>query len=173
MRATADVVIIGGGIIGTAVAFYLARENMGQITLVEREMFLGACSTSKAAGGVRAQFNSKVNVEMSMLSEKLFKRFKEDTGSDALYDQVGYMFVLSDEKDIETHKQGYELHPTAYAAVNALCRGVFGDGYEIIENPNVSAHRPANKKFLEAYMETYNPLGNNYWARGHRFPIRT
>ncbi|HUV31508.1 MAG TPA: FAD-binding oxidoreductase [Acidobacteriota bacterium] len=109
MRATADVVIVGGGIIGTTVAFYLARENVGQITLVEREMFLGACSTSKAAGGVRAQFNSKINIEMSMLSEKLFKRFKEDTGSDALYKQVGYMFVLSDDKDIEMHKQGYEL----------------------------------------------------------------
>ena len=92
MRTKADVVIIGGGIIGAAVAFYLGRAKYGQIVVLEKEKFLGAGSTSKAAGGIRAQFSTKGNIEMSMLSEKMFCQFKEDTGHDALYDQVGYLF---------------------------------------------------------------------------------
>jgi len=109
MRTTADAVIIGGGIIGAAVAFYLAREKHGQIVLVEKEPFLGSGSTAKAAGGIRAQFENKVNIEMSMVSEELFARFKEDTGSEALFDRVGYMFLLSEDSDIEAFKKSYEL----------------------------------------------------------------
>ncbi len=109
MRSSADAVIIGGGIIGTAAAFYLARENYGRIILLEKEKFLGFGSTSKAAGGIRAQFHNRVNIEMSMLSEKIFRNFKEETGSDAFYDQVGYMFLLSEAEDIKTFKKSYEL----------------------------------------------------------------
>ena len=109
MRDKADAVIIGGGIIGTAVAFYLAKAKYGNIILVEKELFLGSGATSKAAGGIRAQFSSKINIEMSMLSEKSFVNFKEETGQDALYDQVGYMFLLEEDQHIESFKKDYEL----------------------------------------------------------------
>ncbi len=120
MRTTADAVIIGGGIIGVAVAFYLAREKYGQVVLVEKEPFMGSCSTAKAAGGIRAQFDTRVNIEMSMLSESLFTRFKEDTGSEALFNQVGYMFLLSDDNDIKTFKKSYELQKSLGLAVELL-----------------------------------------------------
>lgn len=109
MRTKADAVIIGGGIIGVAVAFYLAKKKFGQIVLVEKEPFTGAGSTTKAAGGIRAQFSTKTNIEMSMLSEKMFANFKEETGSDALFDQVGYLFLLSDDADVKTYTKHYEL----------------------------------------------------------------
>ena len=79
MRTTADAVVIGGGIIGMATAFYLARNRAGSIVVVEREKLFGAGSTSKAAGGIRAQFSSKVNIEMSMFSEEVFERFDYPT----------------------------------------------------------------------------------------------
>lgn len=75
MRTTAEAVIIGGGIVGVAVAFNLAREKYGQIVLVEKEPLLGAGATSKAAGGIRAQFSTRVNIEMSMLAEKILRNF--------------------------------------------------------------------------------------------------
>jgi sarcosine oxidase subunit beta len=109
MRSRADVVVIGGGIIGVAVAFYLAKRKYGQIVIIEKEPFLGAGSTSKAAGGIRAQFSTKANIQMSMLSEKLFCQFKEDTGSEALYDQVGYLFAISSDSDIAPYTRQYEL----------------------------------------------------------------
>jgi len=105
MRSKADAVVIGGGIIGVAVAFYLAKNKFGKIILVEKEPFLGSCSTAKAAGGIRAQFSSKVNIEMSMLSEAFFARFGEETGYDAVFDQVGYLFLLSDDKDVEDFRK--------------------------------------------------------------------
>lgn len=120
MRSKADVVVVGGGIIGVAVAFYLAKRKYGQIVLLEKELFLGSGSTSKAAGGIRAQFSSAANIQMSMLSEDLFCRFKEDTGSEALYDQVGYLFVLSDDKDVVEYRKHYELQRSLGLKVDLL-----------------------------------------------------
>ncbi len=120
MAAKADAVIIGGGIIGMAIAFHLAREKFGRVVLVEKEQFLGSWSTSKAAGGIRAQFSSKVNVQMSMLSEQLFCRFKEDTGSDALFDQVGYMFLLTRDEDVTSFTRSVELQRSLGLSVDLL-----------------------------------------------------
>ncbi len=120
MRTTADAVVIGGGIIGTAVAFFLAREKYGQIILVEKEPLLGSGSTSKAAGGIRAQFSSRVNIEMSMLTERIMGNFKGETGSEALFDQVGYMFVIEDENDIQQFKKDYELQRSLGLNVDLL-----------------------------------------------------
>jgi len=120
MRSRADVVVVGGGIIGVAVAFYLAKRKYGQIVIVEKEPFLGAGSTAKAAGGIRAQFSTKANIEMSMLSEKLFCSFKEDTGSEALFDQVGYLFALSDDADVTTYTKQYQLQQSVGLNVQLL-----------------------------------------------------
>ncbi|HKK19866.1 MAG TPA: FAD-binding oxidoreductase [candidate division Zixibacteria bacterium] len=123
MRNTADAVIVGGGIIGAAVAFYLAREKFGNITLVEKEPLLGAGATSKAAGGIRAQFSAEDNIRMSMLSEELFVRFKEDTGSEALFDQVGYLFLLKDDDDVVSFKAALELQRSIGLNVELLTPG--------------------------------------------------
>lgn len=109
MRTSADAVVIGGGIIGVATAFYLARANVGKIVIVEKDRLMGSGSTSKAAGGIRAQFTTRVNIEMSMLSEKIFANFKDETGWEALFDQVGYMFLLNRDEDIAVFKKAYEL----------------------------------------------------------------
>ena len=109
MQNTADAVIVGGGIIGYSVAFYLAKENYGKVILVEKEPIPGAGATSKAAGGIRAQFATKDNVAMSMLSERLFASFKEETGAEALFDQVGYMFLLRDDTQIEEFTKNVKM----------------------------------------------------------------
>lgn len=120
MRNTADAVIVGGGIIGAAVAFYLAKEKYGNITLVEKEPLLGAGATSKAAGGIRAQFSAEDNIRMSMLSEELFVRFKEETGSEALFDQVGYLFLLKDDEDVVGFKDALKLQKSIGLNVELL-----------------------------------------------------
>ncbi|MGH8015298.1 MAG: NAD(P)/FAD-dependent oxidoreductase, partial [Candidatus Zixiibacteriota bacterium] len=109
MRHSADVVIIGGGIIGFSVAFHLAKMKFGRIVLVEKESMIGAGSTSQAAGGIRAQFAQRVNVEMSIISEEFFKNFKQETGSEALFDQVGYLFLLQNENEIKEFKQSLAI----------------------------------------------------------------
>ncbi|MEW6014236.1 MAG: FAD-binding oxidoreductase [Candidatus Zixiibacteriota bacterium] len=109
MTKSADVVIVGGGIIGLATAYELARRKFGKIVVLEKELFLGAGATSKCAGGIRAQFTTRVNIEMSMLSEKILANFEDEVGYHALFDQVGYMFLLSDEKELAQFSKAMEL----------------------------------------------------------------
>ena len=81
----------------------------GKLNFWKKKLSPAAGATAKAAGGIRAQFVTKENIEMSMLSEELFKSFKEDTGYDALFDQVGYLFLIKDDKDAEVFKESFEL----------------------------------------------------------------
>ena len=67
-RETAPVVIVGAGCIGAAIAYQLGRRGVRGVTVLEKEPFAGAGSTSKAAGGIRAQFSTEVSVRVSMLA---------------------------------------------------------------------------------------------------------
>lgn len=105
----ADAVVVGGGIIGLATAFNLAHMKFGRILVLEKEMFLGTGATAKCAGGVRAQFTTKVNIQMSMKSEDILVNFEELTGWPAVFDQVGYMFLLSDDNELAQFTKAVEL----------------------------------------------------------------
>lgn len=109
MSKNYDVVIIGGGIVGLATAFNLARQKYGRIAVLEKEMFVGAGATAKCAGGIRAQFSSKVNIEVSLKSLEIFENFEEITGEPALYNQVGYMFVLTDSESADQYRASARL----------------------------------------------------------------
>lgn len=89
----AQVVIVGGGIIGAAIAYSLAKQGLKEIVLLEKEMFFGSESTAKCAGGIRAQFGTALNIQLSLESIKLFEAFAADMGVPADFRQVGYMFL--------------------------------------------------------------------------------
>ncbi len=93
---TAPVVVIGAGCIGASVAYHLGRRGVRGVVVLEKEPFAGAGSTSKAAGGVRAQFSTPVNVQISMRSIAHLERFREEMETDPVFFQVGYLFVLCD-----------------------------------------------------------------------------
>jgi len=120
LRSSADVVIIGAGIIGFSVAFYLARAKFGQIILVDKGSVIGDGSTSQAAGGIRAQFAQKANIEMSIISENFYENFKEETGYEALFEQVGYLFLLSEQADIDSFKKSCQLQKSLGLPVELL-----------------------------------------------------
>jgi sarcosine oxidase subunit beta len=89
----ASVVIVGGGIMGLSTAFHLARAGVTDVVLLERDE-LGSGSTSKAAGGVRAQFSDAVNIELGLRSLRTFETFAADFGQEIDLHQVGYLFLL-------------------------------------------------------------------------------
>lgn len=101
----ADTVVIGGGIVGAATAFELARRRAGKVVLVERESLLGTGATGRCAGGIRAQFSSEINCRVSQLAEHIFMHFEEEVGVPAQYDQVGYLFCLSDASHVEAFRR--------------------------------------------------------------------
>ncbi len=98
---TADVVILGGGIVGSSVAYHLAEAGCSNVLVVERAPEQGRGSTGVATGGVRAQFATPVNVRMSLYSIDFFSRFEEATGHRAGYQPAGYLFVATSERHLE------------------------------------------------------------------------
>lgn len=96
MSEIAPVVIIGAGCIGASIAHHLGRLGVKGVVVLEKEPFAGAGSTSKAAGGVRAQFSTPINVRMSMLSVSHYLRFADEMGCDPVFFPVGYLFLVSD-----------------------------------------------------------------------------
>ena len=105
MARTADVAIIGGGVIGVSIAYHLAYHGASDIVLFEREDALGTGSTGKCAGGVRLQFSDPTNISMSQLSIAAFKRFKDELGCTVDYRQNGYLFLLNSQEDLEVFKR--------------------------------------------------------------------
>ncbi len=97
---TADVVIIGGGVIGASVAYHLAARGVREVLVLERGGAPGAGSTGRATGGFRAQFGTRVNVRLSLLSREKLLRFEEETGVDPGFRQAGYLFVAASEEEL-------------------------------------------------------------------------
>jgi sarcosine oxidase subunit beta len=97
MPATADVVIIGAGIVGSSIAFHLTEAGVRNVLVVERETRQGLGSTGKSMGGVRAQFATDVNIRMSVYSIPFFARFEEATGHPSGYKPHGYLFMATND----------------------------------------------------------------------------
>jgi sarcosine oxidase, subunit beta len=108
LPASADVVIVGGGVIGTSIAFHLAEAGVRQVLLLERAD-LGSGSTSKAAGGVRAQFSDEVNIQLGKRSLDAFARFGVRPGQEIDLHRVGYLFLLSRPEDVAVFEQSVAL----------------------------------------------------------------
>jgi sarcosine oxidase, subunit beta len=108
MKSTADVVIIGGGIMGASTAYHLAKRGADVVVLEAAEMF-GLGSTGLNAGGIRYQFATPVNIELSKLSIGMMERFADEMDQEVGLRRCGYLFMLDDPADLEQFKQNVAL----------------------------------------------------------------
>ncbi|HET6877002.1 MAG TPA: FAD-binding oxidoreductase [Jatrophihabitans sp.] len=105
---SAQVVVIGGGVIGTSIAFHLAEAGVPEVLVLERDG-LGEGSTSKAAGGVRGQFADATNIALAARSLGAFEQFPQRPGQEIDLQQVGYLFLLSRAEDVAAFEQAITL----------------------------------------------------------------
>jgi len=108
LMQTAEVVIIGGGIVGSSIAYHLTAAGCRDVLVLERETAQGKGSTGKSMGGVRAQFSTPVNIQMSLYSIPFYAGFDERLGSPAGYRPQGYLFCATNEKHLAYLKTNFE-----------------------------------------------------------------
>jgi sarcosine oxidase subunit beta len=106
--SSASIVIIGGGVVGLSSAYHLARRGITDIVVLDRDA-LGAGSTSKAAGGVRAQFSDPVNITLGARSLETFRDFPALFGQEIDFHQVGYLFLLSSPEAVTAFEANVAL----------------------------------------------------------------
>ena len=106
---SADVVIIGGGVMGASAAYHLAVRGAGTVVLLERDQFFGQGATGRCAGGVRYQFGTEINIRLSLASLDMLQRFKDEIGQDIDYRKCGYLFVLTRPRDVATFEKSVAL----------------------------------------------------------------
>ena len=143
MEKTADVVIIGGGIVGLSVAYYLALKKAGKIILLEKGQ-LGEGSTSRCVGGIRTQFSTEINIRFSLESLRTFKQFKEEFGVDPEFKRVGYLFLGTSELEIEVFRENIKLQKR------------FGIPVEFLNSDDIGLRWP--------YLRTEDILGGTFCA---------
>jgi len=105
---TADVVLIGGGIVGSSIAYHLVAAGCKSVLVIERETAQGKGSTGKSMGGVRAQFSTPVNIQMSLYSIPFYASFEGRLGYPCDYRPQGYLFCATHEKHMAYLRANHE-----------------------------------------------------------------
>lgn len=105
---TADVVIIGGGVIGASILYNLAKGGCKNAILLEKEL-LASESTGKSAGGFRQQFSTPINIQMSKLSVEIFEKFNDEMDQSTLFHQKGYIFIANSDEQLALLKRNVKL----------------------------------------------------------------
>src|SRR5207244_11119830 len=109
MKRTAEVVIVGGGVIGLSIAYHLARRGVKDVVVVEKESMVGTGSTGRCAGGFRHQFSTEVNIRLSLMSIAKLQSFSEELDQTIDFHQDGYLFLLQKQEDIESLRRNVDL----------------------------------------------------------------
>lgn len=110
---TADVVIIGAGVMGASVAYHLAVRGCRNILVLEQNSKPGEGSTLKATGGFRCQFGTEINVRLSLLSRDKLRHFSEELGIDPGYRTCGYLFLAIQDSTLEALHAVQEMQKVA------------------------------------------------------------
>jgi sarcosine oxidase subunit beta len=106
---SAEVVIVGGGIVGASIAYHLTAAGCKNVLMVERESHQGKGSTGKSMGGVRAQFSTPVNIKMSLYSIPFYAAFDEALGHPCGYRAQGYLFLATNESHLRYLRTNQDL----------------------------------------------------------------
>src|SRR5690242_4217585 len=105
MKTIADTVIVGGGIMGASTAYHLAKRGCTNVVVLEAGEMFGLGSTGLNAGGVRYQFASPVNIELSKTSFGMMERFAEEMDQEIGLRRCGYLFMLDQPAALEQFRK--------------------------------------------------------------------
>jgi sarcosine oxidase subunit beta len=108
MKSRAECVIIGGGVVGTAIAYYLAKNGMTDTVLVEAE-YLSCGATGRCGGGIRQQWSTEANTQLAIESVREFSTLEDELDADIEFLQGGYLVLAYTEEDEEQFLKNVKL----------------------------------------------------------------
>jgi sarcosine oxidase subunit beta len=117
---TAQVVIIGAGVMGASIAYHLAARGCTDVLMLEKEPTEISGTTARSVAGVRHQFSSEVNVRLSLYSIDRIKHFTEEIGGHAELRQIGYLFLIDDPTTWDEYKRNAAMQRRLGARVETL-----------------------------------------------------
>ena len=134
MNNTADAIVIGGGIIGTATGYYLTKRGL-KVFLFEKD-YLTAGSTGRCIGGIRQQFSTELSIKVAMESVKKFKAMADELQTDVEFHQGGYLFLAHNEQKKKVYldliklqqKMGLDVRYVDIKEIEQLVPGINPDG---------------------------------------------
>ena len=142
---TADILIIGGGVMGASAAYHLAKRGAKNIVLLEKESHFGTGATGRCAGGVRYQFSTEINVTLSLHSLPMIERFREELGQDPGYHKYGYLLAATNENIVKEFER------------NAAMQNRLGVQTELLSGDEVRRRLPL-MRFDDALAGTFHHL---------------
>jgi sarcosine oxidase subunit beta len=119
MSRTADVVIVGSGIIGVSTAYHLARLGSGRVLVLERDTVCSG-STALASGGIRHQYANRLGIELTTHSIVTYERFADEFGVDPNFRQHGYLLLVATEDELTTARRSVALQRSLGVTVELL-----------------------------------------------------
>ena len=157
---SADVIVVGAGVIGASCAFHLARAGL-RVIVLEGAAAPGAGSTSRATGGFRAQYATAINIRLSLLARQRLLAFHDDTGVDPGFVAVGYLWLATSQRELAALVDANQLQrhegltdacivdPAAIAEINPYIAiaGIVGGAW----CPSDGVMRPM--EILRGYLE--------------------
>jgi sarcosine oxidase subunit beta len=108
MKSRAECVIIGGGVVGTAIAYYLAKGGMTDCVLVEAD-YLSSGATGRCGGGIRQQWSTEANTRLAIESVREFSTLEDELGADIEFLQGGYLVLAYTDEDVAQFEKNVAL----------------------------------------------------------------
>jgi sarcosine oxidase subunit beta len=119
LPATAEIAIVGGGVIGLAIAYYLAKRGLNDVVVVERG-YLAEGASGRNGGGVRQQWSTELNIRLMQESVELCRRFAVDIGVNVWFRQGGYLFLARSQAEVNRLEKNIALQNRCGVATRML-----------------------------------------------------
>lgn len=137
MDSSTDVVIVGGGVNGCAIAYYLAKMGV-DVTVFERD-YLSSGATGSCGAGIRQQWSTRENTELAIQSVHMFEELSDELGQDIEFNQGGYLIINHSDKELAQSKKNVAMQKSLGLDVSLISKGKITDVVPILDVEGMQA----------------------------------